>query len=622
MLGLLERAARADAGKIAIVYGEQRIGYGELLRSVQRCACGMQAIGIGEGDCVAAVLPNCPEFIITFFASAAVGAIFLPLNPQYKKDELLGFREDARPKMVVSSGPRVSTLREIMGTPIAAVGEAVKGAIPFAALLSKGGSAARVEAGAGRALYLYTSGSTGAHKRVCCTQENLYWEARNFVETAGLSAADTILCTIPLFHSYGIGNCLLDAAYLGATLVILEPELDASDAGLPFVNRCHRVAELFRTEDVRFYPGVPYQFSVLASLPQDFPIDLRGVRLCASSGDALPRNTYDRFLARFGHPIRSLYGSTEAGSIAINMDPGERMESGSLGLPLGNVTIEIRDVSGFTLPVCQDGEIWVKSPAIPPSGYDNRSDLTRAVFRDGFYNTGDIGHTDPLGRLVLAGRTQSFLNIGGYKVDTTEVEEVLLSYPGVREAAVLGVEVPRMGTLVKAVVVAEGPCRKAEIQAFCRQRLAFYKVPRLVETRDALPRSAVGKLMKSELGGVEAYLDDIRGADTVRILSQLGFASHGRRRSLMASLVQAQAAAVLARTVDSVPRGTGFIELGMDSFSSIELHTRLEYLFDRELPQTLTFDHPTVDAVADNLIELLPAAQLEAASIEWKGRDL
>ena len=506
--------------------------------------------------------------------------------------------------------------------PIAAVGEAVKGAIPFAALLSKGGSAARVEAGAGRALYLYTSGSTGAHKRVCCTQENLYWEARNFVETAGLSAADTILCTIPLFHSYGIGNCLLDAAYLGATLVILEPELDASDAGLPFVNRCHRVAELFRTEDVRFYPGVPYQFSVLASLPQDFPIDLRGVRLCASSGDALPRNTYDRFLARFGHPIRSLYGSTEAGSIAINMDPGERMESGSLGLPLGNVTIEIRDVSGFTLPVCQDGEIWVKSPAIPPSGYDNRSDLTRACFATASIIRATSDTRIHWAAWWLAGRTQSFLNIGGYKVDTTEVEEVLLSYPGVREAAVLGVEVPRMGTLVKAVVVAEGPCRKAEIQAFCRQRLAFYKVPRLVETRDALPRSAVGKLMKSELGGVEAYLDDIRGADTVRILSQLGFASHGRRRSLMASLVQAQAAAVLARTVDSVPRGTGFIELGMDSFSSIELHTRLEYLFDRELPQTLTFDHPTVDAVADNLIELLPAAQLEAASIEWKGRDL
>src|SRR5579863_6239428 len=154
------------------------------------------------------------------------------------------------------------------------------------------------------------------------------------------------------------------------------------------------------------------------------------------------------------------------------MDPSERMEAGSLGLPLGNVAIEIRDVSGLTLPAGQDGEIWVKSPAIPPSGYDNRSELTRAVFRDGFYNTGDMGHTDPMGRLVLAGRRQSFINIGGYKVATSEVEEVLLSCAGVREAAVLGVEVPRMGMLVKAVVVTEGPCHKAGLQAFCRQRLA------------------------------------------------------------------------------------------------------------------------------------------------------
>ena len=231
------------------------------------------------------------------------------------KDEFQRFGEDARPKIVVSDGTAALDLLEIMGAPVAAVGEAAPGVIPFAALLSEEESVPRVEARTGRALYLYTSGSTGAQKRVCCTQENLYWEARNFVETAGLSGADTILCTIPLFHSYGIGNCLLDAAYLGATLVILEPEPEASEAGLPFANRCHRVAELFRTEGIRFYPGVPYQFSILASLPQDFPIDLRGVRLCASSGDVLPRSTYDRFLARFGHPIRSLYGSTEAGSI-------------------------------------------------------------------------------------------------------------------------------------------------------------------------------------------------------------------------------------------------------------------------------------------------------------------
>jgi long-chain acyl-CoA synthetase len=190
-------------------------------------------------------------------------------------------------------------------------------------------------------------------------------------------------------------------------------------------------------------------------------------------------------------------------------------------------------------------------------------------------------------------------------VDTSEVEEVLESCPGVREAAVLGVDVPRMGTLMKAAVVTEGPCRPAEIREFCRQRLAFYKVPRLIEAYPSLPRSAVGKVLKSELGGIEAYLEGIRNAEATRIVGRLSTVTSGKRRSLVASLAQAQVAAVLGRPLETVPRNRGFIELGMDSFGAIELVARLEYLFNQELPQTFTFDHPTVDAVTEILVGLV-----------------
>jgi acyl carrier protein len=304
-------------------------------------------------------------------------------------------------------------------------------------------------------------------------------------------------------------------------------------------------------------------------------------------------------------PIRSLYGSTEAGSIAINTDPDGQMEAGSLGPPLRNVAIEIRDAEGKELPAGVDGEIWVKSPTIPPSGYDNRNDLTHETFRAGFYKTGDIGQLNHRGQLILAGRKQSFINIAGNKVDTSEVEEVLESCPGVREAAVLGVEVPRMGTLVKAAVVTEGPCRHAEIREFCRQRLPFYKVPRLIAGYPSLPRSAVGKVLKSELAGVESYLEEIRNAEATRIVGRLSTVSSGRRRSLVTSLVQAQVAAVLGRPIETVPRDLGFIEIGLDSFGAIELLARLEYLFDLELPQTFTFDYPTVDAVTESLMGLV-----------------
>jgi long-chain acyl-CoA synthetase len=388
----------------------------------------------------------------------------------------------------------------------------------------------------------------------------------------------------------------LDAVYTGATLVLL----DGFDA--PFAHHCRRVLDLVRTEDIRFYPGVPYQFQVLATLPHLSQPDLAGLKLCVSSGDVLPPQTYDRFLTRFGLPIRSLYGSTEAGSIAINTDPDSQMIAGSLGPPLRNVAIEIRDPGGKALPIGVDGEIWVKSPTIPPSGYDNRSDLTHATFRAGFYKTGDIGRWNDRGHLILAGRKQSFIDIAGNKVDTAEVEEVLESCPGVREAAVLGVEVPRMGTLLKAAVVTEGPCRPADIQRFCRQRLAFYKVPRLIEAYASLPRSAVGKVLRSELGGVDSYLNGIRTPEATRIVDRLGTVSTARRRSLVSSLVQRQVGVVLGQQVQTVPCDLGFIELGMDSFGVLELHVRLEYLFDRELPKTFTFDHPTVDAVTESLL--------------------
>lgn len=563
---MLARAAESHPSKAAIVQGAHRISYRELRVLVDGAAAGLHTHGIARGDCVAVTLGNCPEFVVSLFACARLGAILLPVDHAYSREERQRLLAGARPKRILTSAAEVEEISRT--APADLPRHPIEGGV----------------------LYLYTSGSTGQYKRLCCTQANLYWEARNFVDTVGLTADDSILCTIPLTHSYGLGNCLLDAVYTAATLVLLE------ESETPFAGRARAVLDLMRTEAIRFYPGVPYQFDLLAAVPRTVA-DPGALRLCVSSGDMLAPRTFERFRARFGLPIRSLYGSTEAGSIAIDASPDAQVQYGSLGPPLRNVSIEIRDA----------GEVWVKSPVIPPTGYDNLPDLTQAVFRDGFYNTGDIGRIDEQGRLFLTGRKQSFINVGGYKVDIAEVEDVLASCPGVREAAVLGVEVPRVGMLVKAAVVTDGPCREAEIRAYCRQKLAFYKVPRWIEPRETLPRTAVGKVLRGELGGVEPYLEKIRGADAARILRQIPSAPPARRRSLLTSLVQAQAAAVLGRTVDAVPRDTGFIDLGMDSFGAIELLARLEILFDRELPETFTFDHPTVDAVADELLGSLPA---------------
>jgi long-chain acyl-CoA synthetase len=604
------RAVRANPEKPAIVCGEERIRYDELENRVRRSAAGLRALGIGPGDCIAAVLHNCAEFVVAFLASASLRAVFLPLNPQYTVGELRRFLADGEARIILAGGASLEVCQAVAmemdpRVPVISVGGGGPSAILFDELSGWHDELSRPDSSVARTLYLYTSGSTDTYKRICCTQENLYFEARNFVETAKLTEDDTILCAIPLFHSYGIGNCLLDALYLGATLVILEQEAAKEQVGdVPFLNQCGRMVELISRESVRFYPGVPYQFSVLASLPKDFPVDFSTVRLCISSGDVLPRRTYERFLARFAHPIRSLYGSTEAGSIAIDCESSEGIKFGSVGKPLQNVTIEVRDPDGRALAPEQEGEIWVKSPTLPPTGYDNRPELTEEAFRDGFYRTGDVGALDGGGRMTLTGRKQSFVDIAGYKVDISEVEEVLHECPGVEEAAALGVTIDNMGTLIKAVVVARAGWGERQIRAFCRERLAFVKVPRLIELRATLPRASTGKVLKNELSDVTLYLDSVRDRQTLRSLDGLALAVPARRRKLIRTIVRAQAAAVLGLPPEHIPDEQGFTALGMDSFASVELRARLEYLLGRELPETMTFDHPTVAATVEYLLRL------------------
>jgi long-chain acyl-CoA synthetase len=581
LTAMLRSAVEADPSKTAIVQGSRRIRYGELDVLAGQCAAGLHQLGVGASDCVAVALPNCPEFVVALFACARLRAIMLPLDPLCSRAELQRSLSDARAKLVITDAPRADL--------VAGSGAVVS---EFETLLAPSADPLPASWSDGPVLYLYTSGSTDERKRLCCTQKNLYYEALNFVETMGLTAADNILCSIPLHHSYGLGNCLLDAVYAGSTLVLLENE------DTPFAARCERVLQLIRDESIQFYPGVPYQFQILAALRLRPQPDLAGLKLCVSSGDVLPRRTYERFRERFGIPIRSLYGSTEAGSIAIDTDPAETMQFGTLGLPLKHVKVRIRNSSGRNLPANESGQIWVKSPVIPPSGYENWPELTAQVFREGFYNTGDMGMIDERGHLVLMGRKQTFVDVAGRKVDVGEVEEVLLNHPHVREAAVLGVEVANLGTLMKAVVVTGGTCDEAELFSFCRERLAAFKIPRLFEFRDELPRSPAGKVRKSELGGVGAYLASAGPASIDPVWEAVAKDGRGRQVALLALQIQEQAALSLQCEPEVIHRSASFQSMGFDSLRAAELHQRLVKLTGLPLSITTLWNYPNIDELA------------------------
>jgi long-chain acyl-CoA synthetase len=575
LTGMLRKSVAANPTKTAIVQGARRLSYFELERAAGRYAGMLRHAGVGRGETVAVVLPNCPEFVISFFAIARVHAVMLPLNPAYTPEELRRFLADRPVRLVIADAERESLCRTAGNeAPVvviedgAAFAEELVGETVFS----------------GDALLLHTSGSTDSSKRVCCTQENLYFEAHNFVESVGINAEDTILCTIPLYHSYGLGNGLLDAAYTGATLV-LEP-----DATAPFAARHEKVLGLLRAERIRVYPGVPFQFEVLATSTEDVGAAFRDVRWCISSGDVLSKRTFDRFLARTGHPIRSLYGSTEAGSISMDVGKPSDVRFGTLGAPLKNVTVEVRGESS---------QIWVKSPVIPPRGYDNHPGANETVFRDGFYNTGDVGEVDERGYLVMTGRKQSFFDVGGHKVDLAEVEEVLLGHAKVREAAAVGIEIPNLGGVIKAVVAAHETCRETDILDHCRKHLVVFKIPRFVEFREMLPRSPLGKVLRQELS------DPASWGSEVPSVKELPDVSREQQIDWLAQRIQEQVATILRCEPSAIPRGVPFQSLGFDSLGAVELQERFSRMSGVALSITTLWNYTSIDAYATFLLDAM-----------------
>ncbi len=618
---MLQTSAQVRPDKAALVYGDTRISYAELDRTVGHVSGGLRHLGVAATDGVALVLPNCPEFIISLFACARLGAIMLPLNPQYTKDEMKRFLVDAQVKLIITDTPRAVLCQQLMDEidfplRLIVVGEPVEGSEPFQRLVNHPTPVATTETLRSEVLYLYTSGSTDEYKRMCCTQENLYYEAHNFVETVGLTSDDNILCAIPLYHSYGLGNCLLDAAYTGATLVLLEPDMENGVAvETPFVGRTARALELMQQEDIRFFPAVPYQLATLTELPDVTAADFAGLKWVISSGDVLPETTYRRFLERFGIAVRSLYGSTEAGSICMNTDPVETVQFGALGLPLANVDIQIRDDHGRECAPNDSGNIWVKSPVIPPGGYDNRPQQNLEVFQNGYYHTGDVGKKDDRGHLWITGRKQTFVDVGGYKVDIGEVEEVLLGHPQIREAAALGVEMPQVGEVIKAVLVPDTFCSEADILAYCREYMAAFKIPRLIEFRQALPRSPIGKVLKKELHDAAPLTSGVDGENDAaaaelqasRLYETLAGMTQAQQIDTLAAQLQTQVAETLQVETTAIPRSESFRNLGFDSIRAAELHSRVVHLTGLPLSITMLWNYPTIEALTASLWERLQA---------------
>ena len=505
----LAEIAQKYPEKIAIVDDYRRIAYQELSDLVGGFSNGLGSLGICSSDCIAVVLPNCTEFVVSFYAAAQLNAVFLPLNHLFKEEELGYYINDSNAKVIITDITRAELCQEIIAKAerkieLITIDITTPTSTYFYDLVlleePENAIADKIVLNSENFLYQYSSGSTGRPKRVCRTQHNLYHEVNNFTQTAKITTADNILCLVPMYHAHGLGNCLLAAMHNGATLIILEQfRQEGKPMEVPFVFRSLRVLELIEQEQITILPAVPYIFNTLAQTPSETQADLTSLRLCFSAGNFLSKDIFERFKTRFDIAIKQLYGCTEAGSVAIDLEDSDK-PYGSVGHPMQNVEIKIIGDRETQLSAGEIGEIVIKSETLT-SGYYNLPELNRQAFKDGAYFTGDLGKIDESGCLYITGRKKILIDTGGRKVDPIEVEDILVTHPSIKEAVVVGAKGFFAGEIVKAVIVSDGlkKCDTKEISAYCQARLAEFKVPKIIEFREEIPKSPLGKILRKTL---------------------------------------------------------------------------------------------------------------------------
>lgn len=472
----LQEQARRYPRKIAVVHGERRLTYDELYRSALALGGRLRDEGIGEGGFVYLLLPNSADFVVACFAVAAVRGVAILMDPWLTDEERSRYLDDITPgAVIVDSRLRKNVPAGCPQVPPEAAGASgdLRPGSPYP----------------GPVLCQFSSGSTGLSKRVVRTQHQLLQEYRQLADAVTLADDDAVAAVVPLHHAHGFGNAMLLALCNGLRLVIPQPPRDDNDRDLPLRFWRRELLTLLASERVTILPAVPFVFGLLAEAPEPYP-ELC-LRLCISAGSRLTEDTYRRFLARFGVPVRQLYGCTEAGSVTLNTDEDVDATWQSAGKPLPGVEVRLEG---------EDGAVAFRSSALSQEIHEQGA-AADEVFRDAWFRPGDIGRFDENGRLYILGRQRPFIETGGFKIDPREVERVLCGHPGVAEAIVFGVPHPSLEETIKAVVVPRPGISldKKELADLCSAQLAAYKRPRALEVRDSLPRSPLGKVLVREL---------------------------------------------------------------------------------------------------------------------------
>lgn len=483
---MLNRSANVSPNKIALRFGDEALSYAQLVSLVNRLGHHLQKMNVQAGDRVMLVLPNTPAFIISYFAITGIGAVAVPVNPVWTADELRYVMENSQAKLLISAQmPASEAIASSIPTVIWVNNEAQS---QWQHLLATGddsplcGPSSIDDLG----VFIYTSGTTGKPKGAMLTHKNLTANVTATAQAIGTNTDDVFLCVLPLFHCLAATVCMLIPIGMGAQIVLMEqftPKL---------------VLDNIVNHGVTLLVGVPAMFVVLTT--SNIPTQaLKGVKVCISGGAPLPVSILQRFQRTYGMPIREGYGLSEASPVVAVNRP-ELIKPGTVGPAIPGVHVRVIDNMGCDMPTGEAGELIVQGDNVMV-GYFGMPIASAQALRDGWLHTGDIASIDADGYITIVDRLKDMIIVGGLKVYPREVEEVLYSHPKVQEAAVVGVSHSLRGESVKAVISLKEneSMTAAEVAAYCKEHLAHYKVPKIVEFLPALPKSSTGKILRRML---------------------------------------------------------------------------------------------------------------------------
>ena len=479
-----------------LFYYDAVLSYGELGAMVDRLANGLRELGVRAGDFVHVMVPNSPETLASYFAIQKLGAVAGPINGQWKAKELEYLLNDSRGRALIIGSAHVPELAAVrQRCPaleiVVEVGDRpAPGHHSLAELLTRSPSTPiRCAADERDAAYIfYTSGTTGTPKGVLLSHRNVLADIRSFQDGMQLEEGYRILVFLPLFHVNAMMTSVSTLDRGGA--VVLRKQFSAQEFW-PTVER-------YRPN---FFSAVPAVYAILLANPDIARHDKSSLWFGICGAAPMPVETLRAFERGVGLPIIEGYGLTEATCVStLNPRVGAR-KVGSIGLPCPGQEVLVVDERGQEVGPGERGEIVIRGDVVM-MGYHNRPDETHEALRGGMLHTGDVGTKDQDGYLFILDRLKDLVIRGGENIYPKEIDDLLSSHPGIREAACVGVPDPILGEELKAyVVLAPGAALDAEqIRSFCRQHLAAYKVPKDVEILSGeLPRNAVGKVMKQEL---------------------------------------------------------------------------------------------------------------------------